>query len=118
MNFSKQLSYTQPFIHIFTNKVTEKYLLRESLESKARDESLNILNDILASFKGNDVRELAKLTNRNFFGPLQTIVPWASNMYTETLIERATAHFKENFLGFWMLGGASGEEWALCLIQK
>lgn len=88
--------------------VTEKYLLRESLEWKARHESLQILNEILESFKGNDIRKLAKLTTHNFYGPLQTIVPWASNKYTEILIDRTREQFKDDFLGFWMLGGASG----------
>jgi hypothetical protein len=51
---------------------------------------------------------LAKLTTHNFFEPLQTIIPWASNLYTETLIERTKERFGEDFLGFWMLGGCSG----------
>lgn len=88
--------------------VTEKYLLRESLEWKARHQSLKILDEILTSFKESNVRSLATHTTQNFFGPLQTIVPWASNLYTETLIDRTKKQFKEDFLGFWMLGGASG----------
>ena len=88
--------------------VTEKYLLRESDEWKARHEALGILDDILDAFKSNDIPRLAKLTTKNFFEPLQTIIPWASNMYTETLIERTKERFGEDFLGFWMLGGASG----------
>lgn len=88
--------------------VTEKYLLRESEEWKARHDALSILDEILEVFKSNDIPKLAKLTTRNFFEPLQTIIPWASNMYTETLIERTRQHFGDDFLGFWMLGGASG----------
>src|SRR5204863_6003291 len=34
--------------------------------------------------------------------------PWASTLYTETLIERARAAFGDDFWGFWMLGGMSG----------
>ena len=86
--------------------VTEKYLLRESEEWKARHDALGILDDILKVFKANDIPELAKLTTKNFFGPLQTIIPWASNLYTETLIERTKERYGEDFLGFWMLGGA------------
>ena len=56
----------------------------------------------------NPARTLGEITTRNFFGPLQTIVPWASNRYTEALIERARAAFGEQFWGFWMLGGMSG----------
>ncbi|MFN2154451.1 MAG: UTP--glucose-1-phosphate uridylyltransferase, partial [Anaerolineae bacterium] len=43
-----------------------------------------------------------------FFDPIQTIIPWASNLYTETLIDRVEAAFPDAFWGFWMLGGASG----------
>ncbi len=50
----------------------------------------------------------AQRTTRNFFGPIQTIIPWASNLYTETLIDRARAAFGDDFWGFWMLGGMSG----------
>jgi hypothetical protein len=88
--------------------VTEKYLLREASEWKARQDSLGILDDILECFKNNDVRRLAKLTTHNFNEPIQTIIPWASNLYTETLIERTRERFGEDFLGFWMLGGCSG----------
>lgn len=88
--------------------VTEKYLLREAEEWTARYEALGILDDILAAFKANDIPKLAELTTRNFFEPLQTIIPWASNSYTETLIERTRQAFGDGFLGFWMLGGASG----------
>ena len=47
-------------------------------------------------------------TTRNFFGPLQAIIPWASNHYTETLIARVKEKFGDDFWGFWMLGGMSG----------
>ena len=39
---------------------------------------------------------------------MQTIVPWATNLYTETLIAEVRAEFGERFWGFWMLGGMSG----------
>lgn len=88
--------------------VTEKYLLREAAEWKARLDALRILDDILLAFKENDIPRLAKLTTRNFFEPLQTIIPWSSNLYTETLISRVQEEFNDDFLGFWMLGGCSG----------
>lgn len=84
--------------------VTEKYLLRDSEEWKARSEALGILDDILEAFKANDIPKLAKLTTKNFNEPLQTIIPWSSNLYTETLIERTREAFGASFLGFWMLG--------------
>uniref|UniRef100_A0A7S1ZFQ5 UTP--glucose-1-phosphate uridylyltransferase n=1 Tax=Ditylum brightwellii TaxID=49249 RepID=A0A7S1ZFQ5_9STRA len=88
--------------------VTEKYLLREPEEWKARHDALGILDDILVAFADSNVKELAKLTTRNFFEPIQTIIPWATNLYTETLITRTKERFGERFWGFWMLGGCSG----------
>lgn len=88
--------------------VTEKYLLREGEEWKARYDALGILDDILDCFRDGDVPRLAQLTTRNFFEPIQTIIPFASNAFTETLISRTKKSFGEDFLGFWMLGGSSG----------
>lgn len=88
--------------------VAEKYLLRESKEWDARQDALSIFDEILESFKQQDIQNLARLTTRNFFDPIQKIIPWASNQYTEMLIERTRDHFGDEFLGFWMLGGCSG----------
>ncbi|MBI5397490.1 MAG: UTP--glucose-1-phosphate uridylyltransferase [Verrucomicrobia bacterium] len=88
--------------------VTEKYLLRSDAEWKARQEAIHILGDILAALRAGSVRDLGALTTRNFFSPIQTIIPWASNCFTETLVERVRASFGEKFWGFWMLGGMSG----------
>ena len=54
------------------------------------------------------MRTLGRSLTANFFGPLQTIIPWVSNLYTERLIERTRAAFGDDFWGFWMLGGMSG----------
>ena len=54
------------------------------------------------------MRGLGRATESNFFGPIQSIIPWASNAYTETLIARAAAEMKDDFWGFWMLGGMAG----------
>ncbi|MDB6021702.1 MAG: ugp, partial [Pedosphaera sp.] len=88
--------------------VTEKYLLRSESEWQARQEALGILDEILAALRAGDVRKVGVVTTRNFKGPIQTIIPWASTFYTETLIARARAAFGEDFWGFWMLGGMSG----------
>ena len=101
--------------------VTEKYLLRSEAEWQGRQEALKVLDEILsclrspvetrdrASLRDNDaVRQIADATTRNFFGPIQTIIPWASTAYTEALIDKAKAAFGEKFWGFWMLGGMSG----------
>ncbi len=50
----------------------------------------------------------ARPPSSNFRGPLQTIMPWATNLYTERLIERVRAEFGADFWGFWMLGGMAG----------
>lgn len=88
--------------------VTEKYLLRSQAEWQARQQTLKILDEILSGLKAGDVQSIGAATTRNFFGPIQTIIPWASNLYTERLVERARAEFASDFWGFWMLGGMSG----------
>ncbi|HVM51051.1 MAG TPA: UTP--glucose-1-phosphate uridylyltransferase [Candidatus Acidoferrum sp.] len=88
--------------------VTEKYLLRSSAEWKARQSMLGILREILSALEGGDVRGVGAATTRNFGQPIQTIIPWATNHFTETLIGRVRAEFGEAFWGFWMLGGMSG----------
>src|SRR5262249_24818421 len=62
----------------------------------------------LAALRAADVRAVGALTDRNFHGPIQTIIPWASNYYTEALIDRVRRRFGPDFWGFWMLGGMSG----------
>jgi hypothetical protein len=88
--------------------VTEKYLLRSEAEWQARGEALGILAEIIAALRNGNVAAIGAATTRNFQQPIQTIIPWASNYYTELLIERARADFKQDFWGFWMLGGMSG----------
>ncbi len=88
--------------------VTEKYLLRSPVEWRARHQAIGILDEILHDLRSGDVRAIGEGTERNFFGPLQSIIPWASNRYTETLIARARSEMGENFWGFWMLGGMAG----------
>jgi REP element-mobilizing transposase RayT len=88
--------------------VTEKYLLRCEAEWRGRQEALGILDEIRTALKHDDVRAIGAVTARNFQGPIQTIIPWASTYYTEMLIDRVRAEFGKNFWGFWMLGGMSG----------
>lgn len=66
------------------------------------------LNRILTALKHGDIAEIGKATTENFQGPIQTIIPWASNHYTELLIARTREAFGADFWGFWMLGGMSG----------
>ncbi len=88
--------------------VTEKYLLRSEAVWTARQEAIELLRAIEKALAGGEVREIAQLTTRNFFGPIQTIIPWASNHYTETLIEVVREKFGGDYWGFLMLGGISG----------
>ena len=88
--------------------VTEKYLLRAGPEWKARQSMLGILDQILSSLRTGDVQSVGAATTRNFEQPIQAIIPWATNLFTETLIKRVEHDFKKDFWGFWMLGGMSG----------
>ena len=88
--------------------VTEKYLLRCEREWHGRQEALGVLEDVLVGLRDADIRAIGAATTRNFFGPIQTIIPWASTYYTELLIQKARAAFEKDFWGFWMLGGMSG----------
>lgn len=88
--------------------VTEKYLLREEKEWKARQEALAIFDEIARHLERGDVRALGAATTRNFAGPIQTIIPAATNAFTESLITAMRGRFGEDFWGFWMLGGMSG----------
>jgi hypothetical protein len=88
--------------------VTEKYLLRSEAEWEARLSAQGILDDILGYLKTGDIPAIGAATTRNFFGPIQAIIPWASNLYTESLIAKVREEFGSDFWGFWMLGGMSG----------
>ncbi|MHB1357308.1 MAG: UTP--glucose-1-phosphate uridylyltransferase, partial [Anaerolineae bacterium] len=88
--------------------VTEKYLLRSEAEWAGRQEACRVLDRIVELLRSGDVRAIGAATTHNFREPIQAIIPWASNLYTETLIERVQAEFGERFWGFWMLGGMSG----------
>ncbi len=88
--------------------VTEKYLLRSEAEWAARQEAGEVLDEIIAAVEAGDANRIAAATTRNFYGPIQTIIPWATNQYTETIIARVREQFGDRFRGFWMLGGMSG----------
>src|ERR1044072_384221 len=53
-------------------------------------------------------RSIGQSTQRNFDGPIQTIIPWAGNLYTDLLIRRAREAMGADFYGVWMLGGMAG----------
>jgi hypothetical protein len=88
--------------------VTEKYLLRSETEWVGRRQAITILDEITDHLQRGDIRALGGCLQRNFEGPIQTIIPWAASLYTNTLIDRARKEFGNDFWGFWMLGGMSG----------
>ena len=88
--------------------VTEHYLLRSQREWEGRAEAMQILDDVVAAIKDGDVKRIGEVTTRNFEGPLQTIIPWATNRFTDVLIEKCRDQYADKFWGFWMLGGMAG----------
>ena len=88
--------------------VTEKYLLRGETEWRGRREAIAILDEVVRHLQHGDIAAIGACTQKNFDGPIQTIIPWAGNLYTDPLIRRARAEFGADFRGFWMLGGMSG----------
>lgn len=88
--------------------VTEKYLLRSKKEWIGRQKAINYFEEVVQKLKEGDIKGIAGFTQKNFEGPIQEIIPWATNHYTETLINQIKAEFKDHFWGFWMMGGMSG----------
>jgi hypothetical protein len=88
--------------------VTEKYLLRSEEEWLGRKEAIRRLDEMVEHLKAGDIPAIGRGTHRNFDGPIQTIIPWAGNLYTDLLIAEARAAMGDDFLGFWMLGGMAG----------
>ena len=88
--------------------VTEKYLLRSETEWAGRRQAIGILDEVVGHLERGDIAAIGACTQKNFDGPIQTIIPWAGNLYTHTLIQRARAEFGADFWGFWMLGGMAG----------
>lgn len=88
--------------------VTEKYLLRSDKEWKARIKALSIFDEIVDQLKEGNIKKIGELTQNNFDGPIQEIIPWATNAYTEKIIEKTKEEFGNKFWGFWMMGGMSG----------
>ena len=88
--------------------VTEKYLLRCESEWAARQDAIGLLEQITSSLKAGDIPGVGAATHQNFHEPLQAIIPWCSNAYTERLIQECRAKYGDKFQGFWMLGGMVG----------
>ncbi|MFK7742644.1 MAG: UTP--glucose-1-phosphate uridylyltransferase, partial [Planctomycetota bacterium] len=88
--------------------VTERYLLRSQPAWSARQDAGALYDALLDALRDGDMRRVAALTHKNFHGPISTVIPQATNAFTERLIERTQSRFGDAFWGFWMLGGMSG----------
>ena len=88
--------------------VTEHYLLRNEREWEGRQEAMRIYDAVVEAIQQGDIKRIGELTTRNFQQPLQAIIPWATNQFTNTLIDRSRAEYGDQFWGFWMLGGMAG----------
>lgn len=88
--------------------VTEKYLLRSKKEWTARQNAIAYFDEVVQKLKAEDIKGIGAFTQKNFEEPIQEIIPWATNLYTETLISQIESEFKLDFWGFWMMGGMSG----------
>jgi galactokinase/mevalonate kinase-like predicted kinase len=88
--------------------VTQRYLLRSEPQWQARKQAIGILDEVVDAVHRGEIQRIGELTTRNFEGPLQTIIPWATNRFTDLLIEACRKTYGERFWGFWMLGGMSG----------
>lgn len=88
--------------------VTEKYLLRGQKEWEARQQTNQVFDNIITAIREGDVKKIGTNTARNFQHSIKTIIPWATTYYTEQLIAKAKAAFREDYYGFLMLGGMSG----------
>ena len=87
---------------------TEKYLLRSPVEWEARQEAIEILDEITRGLVEGDIKAIGAATHRNFFGPLQKIIPWCTNLFTNSMIKQCEQRWGDQFWGFWMLGGMAG----------
>jgi len=87
--------------------VSEKYLLRSEAEWKARLSMLAILDEILAGLKREESRP-GRGDHAKFLWSHPDHHSWATNLFTETIINRVKTEFGKIFSGFWMLGGMSG----------
>ena len=54
------------------------------------------------------MQAIGQWTTQNWDGPLKQIIPWVTNLFTETIIREAREQFGADFWGFLMLGGMSG----------
>ena len=88
--------------------VTEKYLLRSEKEWEGRLKAIHLFDEVANELREGKIKNIGAFTQQNFDGPIQTIIPWSSNLFTETLIHKVKEEYGAQFWGFWMMGGMSG----------
>ena len=88
--------------------VTEKYLLRSEKEWEGRLKAIHLFDKVAKELREGKIKNIGAFTQQNFDGPIQTIIPWSSNLFTETLIHKVKEEYGSQFWGFWMMGGMSG----------
>lgn len=88
--------------------VTERHLLGDEEAARARDRAGELYDRVLAALAAGDTRALGAATTETFLGPVRTIVPWASNVFAERVLERARTRLGDDLHGFLMLGGMAG----------
>ncbi|RLD12415.1 MAG: UTP--glucose-1-phosphate uridylyltransferase [Chlamydiae bacterium] len=88
--------------------VTTRYLLRYRTEWLARQKGHQYFSDIVEAIKEGNMKSLGKLCDADWNNSIKKIIPWASNAFTEKLIAQVKKQFGKKYLGFIMLGGASG----------
>ncbi|MBI5408717.1 MAG: UTP--glucose-1-phosphate uridylyltransferase, partial [Nitrospirae bacterium] len=88
--------------------VTEKYLLKYEKEWNARLKGVRLFDKIVDALKAGDMKELGRLTTEDWEDPIQSVIPWVNNAFTEDLIKKAKEKFRDSYWGFLMLGGMSG----------
>jgi UDP-N-acetylglucosamine pyrophosphorylase/galactokinase/mevalonate kinase-like predicted kinase len=88
--------------------VTEKYLLRYEKEWSARKKGIRLFDKIVDALKAGDMKELGRLTTKDWEESIQQIIPGVNNAFTQDLIAKVKNEFNENYWGFLMLGGMSG----------
>ena len=98
--------------------VTEKYLLRSAAEWAGRQEALSLLDELVEALKRGDIEALGRAATRNFRGPIQSIIPWATNLFTETLIARAEQEFGRTSGASGCWGACQEEGWDLFSLRS
>ncbi|KAK2962578.1 putative UTP--glucose-1-phosphate uridylyltransferase [Blattamonas nauphoetae] len=89
-------------------QVSEKYLLRLGREWIARQLSISIFPALCQCLHDGDIKQLAGMLHRLFFGALSMVIPAANTAFIQNVNIAMTKRFKDKFWGVWVLGSSSG----------